>query len=340
MRWLYKLKIENGQWKMNKYLNLGNFNFIQKHITILELVLVLMILIFTGCFKQELPKWYKSQYQDNSKYMYATGEGKSKQAAINDALSFIASKISITINSTFLSQKGYYKSDNNKKSYENIKQIINAKIKDFHFYNYELINFAKVNKKYYVALKIDREKNAKLILQHAKEKLYEIKKDSLNNDYLVILKIYPKLIKKIDSVISNLYISKSLYPLPETQKTIKEAINLKNRLKQKLESIAFNIQNDYENIIHNSLSALNQKISKNGQILISSQTSTTKNKAANLYIYKINLEVTLKDKSTYNFNIKCAGKSISSYNIAKEFAVKECREKLKKSLKSILQIQP
>ncbi len=299
-------------------------------------IFLIMLIFITGCFNHQPPKWYVKEYSDTNRYIFATGEGKTKKEAINDALSYAASKLSVTINSTFESTKGYFNNPEN--SYESVKHTIISRVKNFNFYDYKIIKSIKNNDKYYILLQIDRKKNALIILEKAKETLKEIELKSQTDDKIEIIKTYPKLIKKLQKIISDIYISKSLYSSPETDKLLKKAINLKNSLEKKLKNITFNIKNDYKNILHDSLSSLNQKISTKG-IRSSIKVTGNKKKAAGLYIYKINSKITLEDKTTYTFEVTCAGKSISGFDIAKEFAIKECKKKIKKRLSSILQTQ-
>jgi len=299
---------------------------------------ILILFVFlTGCFNTQPPKWYIKEYGDTKNYIFATGEGKTKKSALNDALSYAASKLKVTINSTYESNKGYINSPEN--SYENVKQTIISRVENFSFYDYQIDKSKKIDGKYYVLIKIDREKNAKKILKNAQNRLKEIELHSKTNDKIEIVKKYPKLINENKKIISDIYISKSLYPSSWADELLQKAVNLKNILERRLNSVTFYVTNDYENTLHDSLSALNQKISNNG-IKINQNAKIRKNKAAGLYIYKINSTVTLKDKTSHTFEVKCAGKSVSGYEIAKEFAIKQCKEKIKKKLSSILQTRP
>ena len=300
----------------------------------MRLVLILF-LFFLGC-ATKAPKWYQKIYNEDSHFIYATGEGKNKQEAINQALNSAVSKIQITLTSEVNIQKILTKTQKSTKTYENISQNIKAYIPDVKIYSYKIIKSEK-KEKYYVLLGIDKIKNSNIIYEKSKEKIKEIDKTNIN-DKIFIIKNYPKYIKNLNQIISNLYFAYVMHPDEKIKNLIKRAENLKLLLKRKLQNIGFYIKNDYENIIKDSLTSLNLPIKKGIEIYQSHKTASQK--ILDYYIYTIYMNVILKDKRELSFNVICSGKSINGYEIAKSFALKECKRKVKEKLKTILQIHP
>ncbi len=294
-----------------------------------------LILVFIGCSTKP-PKWFFNPLNDTNEILYASSSGKTKEDAINNALNLAASKISIKINSIFISNKGYYKLNNHINTYSNVSKQITAQIKNFEFHNYKIIKIAKKDK-YYVLIAIDRIKNANFLYQKAFYNYLKLKQYLNIKDKLEILKSYPKAIKQINKNISNLYIAKSLYNFEKIDVLIQKYIKLKNQLTDKLNNITFTIKNDYQNIIKNSLSDLNLNLSNKG-IILNSSYSTKKYEINGYKIFIIKMNITMQDVKKINFTISCAGNSINNYDIAKNFAIIKCKEKLKEKIKEIIQI--
>ena len=297
--------------------------------------IVLLILIFIGCSTKP-PKWFFNTQSDTNTILFATASGKTKEDAINNALNLAASKISIKINSIFTSNKGYYKSNNKINTYSNVSNQITAQIKNFEFHSYKIIKIAKKDK-FYVLIAIDRVKNADFLYQKSFYNYLKLKQYLNIKDKLEILKSHPTVIKQIDNNLSTLYIAKSLYNFEKIDVLIQKYIKLKNQLTDKLNNITFKIKNDYQNIIKNSLSELNFNISNKGIIILSSYT-TKKYKINGYKIFLIKMHITMQDRNKIDFTISCAGNSINNYNIAKNFALMECKRKLKEKIKETIQI--
>ncbi|WP_457560493.1 LPP20 family lipoprotein [Caminibacter sp.] len=299
---------------------------------------LIIILLFLGCAKIEIPKWFNKVYNDDSQYIYATGEGRNLNTAVNSALSSAISKVEVTLNSKLTINKSLIKSENKIRTYENISQNIQTYIPKIKIYNYKIIKKAQ-NKKTYVLIAIPKIKNAEIIFKKSKEEFEYIKKLSNIKDKIFIIKNYPKLIKKTDEILSNLYFAYTMFPSPEIKKLINDVYKLKENLKTKLQNTGFKIKKECNDIIKQTLTNLNIPIVNNG-INIYCTEKDTKTKIMDYYIDTIKLNITLKNESLMNFDFICSGKSITSFNLAKSFALKECKKRLERKLKTILQIQP
>ncbi len=315
---------------------------------------IMIILILSGCSvndinvklnfskKSQPPAWYLQPKKDNAFYLYGTGSGRNRNEAINDALSFIASKVNVTINSTFETSKGVFQNNDHSDSYKQLRKETHSKIQNINFSDYNVVKEKNIDGHYFVLIKIDKEKNANLMYSKAKNDIESVKHYLNLNDKVKILKTYPALIKKIKQDIFNLYIAQTLADIKNVNKTIQYAIKLKNAFEQKLNTISINIntkQYKIASLAKDVLGKLNIPVSKNGiNMYLSYQQQN--NHIGSYYIATINLNTSLKDKTSINFSIHCGGKSITNLENAKSFALQDCKEKLKNKLAELFKKSP
>jgi hypothetical protein len=299
-----------------------------------KFLFVLIFLFVAGC-SQSVPQWVNAPAPDNQTYLYASAEGGSKKEAINEALSFIASKLQVNVSSIFESTKGYYETSNKKNYFQKVKNITISKIRDIPFINYEILKMKKTDDKYYVLIRINRRKNANFLIEKSKNELRELTPLLGIKDKIKILKIYPQAIKKLNETISNLYIAQTLYPSTEIKKLIILAIKLKNAFEEKLNGVSFFIvKSNFSNFLKEVFNSLNLNTSQKG-IKVYSHASYSYAKAAGYYVTTIRLLITLKDRTSYTISLTCSGNSISGFNLAKDFAIKNCERKIKTRLLKI-----
>ena len=139
-------------------------------------------LLFSGCsskkqvvaVKKELPSWFLTIQANNDSYIYGTGEGKTKEEAIANALSFMVSTLSVSIASDFQAntvvKEGYNSS--NKSTYTS---NIQSDVKKIRISNYELIESEELGfKKHIVMLRSD------------KKALFESLRSEIEQNFLLI----------------------------------------------------------------------------------------------------------------------------------------------------------
>jgi hypothetical protein len=284
--------------------------------------------------KPQPPAWYLQPVKDDNTYLYATGAGNSRQEAVNEALGFIASKVNVTVNSSFETSKGIFENGGHSDSYKQLRKKTSSKTQNINFADYNVIKEKNTGGKWYVLIRINKYKNAKLIYFKAVNDIEDIKHRLNLKDKIKILKTYPELIKKIKKDIFSLYSAQSLGNIKNINRTIQQAINLKNRLEQKLNTVGiYIITGDYKTAqaAKDVLSELNIPVSKNGIRLYLSLRQQNR-KIGSYYITTISLNAALKDRTSVNFSIKCGGKSVTGSENAKSFAIQDCKEKLKNKL--------
>ena len=285
----------------------------------MKIIYVLIFLFFSACSSNP-PEWYNKIYTDNQNFIYATGEGKTKEEAINSALANASAKIAIVVKSLYKSKKYSYKGDDTS-AYSNISIFdIQTKTNPITFTNYKILKIDKKDK-YYVLLKINRYKNAKYMCNN-------IEMDNINDENLNLFFNYKTIIKKLNNKIQKLKSINAIYPI--CKQKLQNAISLKNKIEKKYNNLTFNIYSNDSQIKDIISSILKIQSSKRGNIKIYSISKTTYKQIGNYKIAIINLNINIKSQNkSKNIAIKCAGSSIQDFHTAKELAYEQCKEKLK-----------
>jgi len=301
--------------------------------------LAIIVLLFIGCGSPDIPEWYTNHPQDNAKYIYSASEGMSKEDALNNALSLAASRVSVTVNSTFSTSKEYVQTDDKFSNFRQLSRQTTSKINNISFSDYSVLKMSHDDdsNKYYVLIRVDKVKNAKLYYSKAKSTVEEVKGALNVTDRVTVFKTYPKLIKKINKAIYNLYIVKSLYPVEGVDELIKEAEDIKKELVKKYSSISMRIVTRYrelKKILSQVFSQLNIPLSSKG-IRVSGKIHTTHKRVGMYYITIKDVNVIFRDKTYFQLNVTCGGKSVDSYTTADSFARKRCVEKIKTAIEKL-----
>jgi len=297
-----------------------------------------LVLALSGCMgSSAAPKWYSQHKQDNAQYIYGAGEGPTKMDAINNALSFAASKVSVTINSTFATSKQYIESNDESNMFRELSKQTTSKVKNIEFSDYNVVKSTKEGDKYYVLIKIDKAKNAQMLYNKAKNDINDIQQYLNIDDKVQILTKYPKLIARIKKDIYNLYTAQTLKNIPGINDTIKKAMKIKAELEQKLQSTSISIESSnskMKNILEDIFS--NMGYSLGSGVNVKADIRESRRQIGSYYLTTLSVYVTMKDKTSVQFGVKCAGKSVSDYNTAKEMALQSCKRKLEYKIKKIL----
>lgn len=299
-----------------------------------------LTLFLIGCSnKVNPPKWYNNPPISKNNYiLYGTGEGLTKQSAINYALNQIAAQIHTSISSEIYISKS--QSEHNKKINfsKTVEQTIKQKIENFNVYNYKIIKLKKIKNIYFTLVSVNKIELANILYKKNSDKLNSLKANFKNSDYFHKFKIAKNQIKIIKKeIIPSLYIS---YLLGK-----KEASNVINSAKQYLISLNYFINrfsisienNHYENLLNDLLTQNNIHISPKSQINISLKCKNKEFKYFDYYIYKLKCNLTINNKKNiiYSNEIKAAGKSLLNYQISKSLADIELKNKLKKILNQL-----
>ncbi|MDD2790059.1 MAG: LPP20 family lipoprotein [Sulfurimonas sp.] len=108
--------------------------------------------------KKEIPSWYVEIPQNEDKYIYGTGDGKNKEEAVANALSFMVSTLSVSIASEFEAETIVREGQNSSNQSTYINNV-RSDVKKIRISNYELMEMEEVGyKKVVVLVRSDRKK--------------------------------------------------------------------------------------------------------------------------------------------------------------------------------------
>lgn len=133
-----------------------------------KLILLLISFVFIACSNNELsvaanksneiPSWYLNPTLNSDVYLYGVGEGKTLQEAKNSALNDIASRLSVTINSTINQYKQSVSYNNSLGSYQkNITENINVEVKAIKFTNATIEQSQAAANSIFVLMKVSKQ---------------------------------------------------------------------------------------------------------------------------------------------------------------------------------------
>jgi len=286
--------------------------------------LFLIILIFlSACGSPEIPKWYVNTPKDNSLYFYATAEGYSKQNAIKNALNDIASRINVKISSNFVINKGIH----NEKTYNEIYQQINTQISNVSFNNYEILKTQKRDDKYYVLVRVNKQKLIKSLKTKTDLNLQNLKFDN-QTPIKKVISAY-KILNGLKKLKSDVFILESLGH--DINPYVIKIEKLENKAKTIITNTKFSVKaNRFKNATIEVLSRY-LTITPNSNNIISVNVTTKKFILFNNYIIKGEASVFIDKPYTVTF----LGKSVSNFKEAFNSAKSEYKKRLKKLARNI-----
>ena len=146
------------------------------------ILVVLLGVGFTACSsakrveiaQKSLPSWYENPPRSSGSELYAVGEGRSKKEAINNALSLLASTLSVSISSTFNAKTVVKEGRVNSSDATYINQT-QSEVKKIRITNYELLNAEQLGFKRFAVL-----------IGANKKSLFRGLKDALDQQFMLI----------------------------------------------------------------------------------------------------------------------------------------------------------
>ncbi len=306
------------------------------------LFVVLVILLFGGCFKNEVPlykypEWYINIQADTNNEFYAVGDGKTLQDATNVALNDVAARISISVESSYSS-----KTTLSGENYSNVSQReIKNSVKKIEFTNYQVLK-KELNpqQKYIVLIKV----NKALLASSMEEKiLNDIEKikgniNQVYNNTIQKISTFQKTKEDLVSIESAILILHTLDELSDTKKLLNKAEQLSKDCNIFLQGVKFKINTisgdgEYSSILS---SLITQKgfsvVSSNETIAITIKSTQQQIQSMENKILKgvVTIEAydSISNKKIGEETITVAGKSIGNFEQSKSFTLKDFENKL------------
>ncbi|MDF1876443.1 LPP20 family lipoprotein [Sulfurimonas sp. SAG-AH-194-L11] len=305
------------------------------------LVLVSITFILGGCGtpkpqvvvkEKSLPSWYTNPPLSNATELYALGEGRDKKEAIAEALSYMASTLSLSISSNYSaktevregrinSSDGVYKSD------------ITSQVQALRISSYEVLNAESLGFKHYaVLIKSNKEKLFKSMLHELDQKFKLIKsaQNSLKNaSALDKLFFYKTQKKNLQTLPNTLIVMNVLNPSFEGDEYIRKTQGISTAYQDIVQNISFSIfSNDLATNLKSAIAKgisekrLKIKMSK-GAMDFSIYVSNNIEKAQAYGFWLARSEITIKTKDYRGVivgsnTLQIIGQSSQSFAIAKQ----------------------
>ena len=312
-----------------------------KHNKLSILFIILIVpLLFLGCASNQpkplqYPTWYTKLYTDTNIILYATAEGYSEKEAIASALNDIASKISISVESSFTSTTQSSTDSYSKSSYQNIQN----NVKKIDFTSYTVLNKEKLpTGKYIVLVKVHKDILA-TSLQFKIENDIKKYKDIISNRYSNItskIKKYQQVSLEIKNSESSIYILQSLDNLLDAQSYFATLNDLTNKINSFNNEIQFSVSSngtgkEFKEELSSILTVKGFSIvTKNADVHLNLNVSKQELTSLGYKILKVVINLEAKDNNTIiaKEKIIVGGKSISNFNQANAFALQNFSHKI------------
>lgn len=314
--------------------------------------LVIPIFFYSGCFSQKevdprpqkvLPPWYVNPPQTTSSTLYATGEGEDGKDAVSNALSMMASTLSVSVASQFTSKKIVKEGTQN--SIDSIAtNEVQSDVKKIRIANYEVLNSQEYGfRKHIVLIKSDKQKLFDSLKDELEQKFRLIDGKIKQNSHNAIerLNIYKAAKTDIADVPNTLTVMNVLNASFSSKEYIDKIKSIEEGYDREISNISFSIESDEESknleaSLKEGLGLKKLKI-KNG----AGETHFKINIASNIQrassygftLARSAIEITVKDYKNSvvgSSKLNITGQSTQGYEIAKESVAIKLGEMIKK----------
>ena len=302
----------------------------------------IVTLLLAGCASKEVnivyPDWFHNA-RDDSRHFYAASVGHSKEEATIVALNEIASRVSVNTQSSFVSSTATTNEQGKAKRYDkNTNRQIRNQTKKIEFASYEILKTKKLqNDQYAVLISVDREANAKQMLEKISTKLTKLEQSTKQENAIMSLKMQKQAkIELQEKLLPSFFIASSIYSsnngLLDRINALQESIEqYKNKTKFYLQSDANN--QEYANILLDYLNSQGYVVElglQKNKLHILLTNKEQKIKSASNFVIKSTINIAIKEgnKSLKNSSVIASGISLSSYEQARSFAIGDFRKKL------------
>lgn len=151
---------------------------------------MLLPFLFVACSQNEpslssnkanaIPSWYLNPIPNSAQYLYGIGEGRTLQEAKNNALNDMASRLSVTINSSVSQYKQSVSYNNSLGSYQkNITENINVEVKAINFTNASIEQSHLATNSTFVLMKVSKQE-----LFQSYKTLFDLSEHTINSAVL------------------------------------------------------------------------------------------------------------------------------------------------------------
>ena len=284
-----------------------------KKITTL-VVLFLGILTLIGCGgskpqievqEKRLPVWYTNPPQSDTTTLYALGEGKDKQEAIANALNYMASTLSVSIESTYNAKTTVREGTVANSSDAVYKSDITSTVHKIRISNYQVIEEENLGfKRYAVLVRSDKAKMFASLKQEIDQQiaLYKSKERNLkSSEPIHLYALYKDANERLKDLPSTLVVMKELNSSFDTSRYLATIEYVQKQYILYKNNISF--------LVRSNVDGLGTPITK----ALSAQGFKIKNTTSKMH-YNIFVEASIKKAKSYGFTLARAQIEIKTKN--------------------------
>lgn len=310
---------------------------------------LLFALLFGGCgsskkleispVKNTIPDWYQNPPLSDTRTLYAVGEGKDKQEAIANALSYMASTLSVSIKSSYrakttvregsvTTQEGVYNSD------------IASDVKKIRISNYDVIESETLGfKKVAVLVRSDKTRLFNSLQQELDQMitLAESKEKNLKDDPLGKYLFYKELKKQFRNVPNTLIVMKELRNSFDNAKYLRTLSSIDKKYNYYQSHISFSVRSNISNLhtpVEKALSKRSFQVKatrSNMHYTITIDTSVSKANAYGFTLARAELHILTKNARGVIIAsnvVHLTGQSSQGYKVALQDLVRQFSDKI------------
>lgn len=311
------------------------------YIRLLIISLAFSLFFLSGCSTQKrvvvaekkvTPSWYEHPPKSSSSELYATGNGRDKQSAITDALTQMASTLSVFVSSKFSAKTVVREGSVNSSSSLYIDESL-SEVKNIRISNYELLESQNLGFKNYIVLVKSNKKKLFLSMKKEIEQNFEMieqeKKSVVHFNMIKQLSFYKKSKKSLKLLPNTLLVMSELNTTFDTKRYLSKAQVINAEYEELLSSITFSINSNSQakNLIAPIAKGISNKkfkiINSSGKnhFTIMIKSDIQRAHSYGFFLARSAITITIKDSTNAvigSNKLNIAGQSSQSFAIAKE----------------------
>ncbi|MBA1437806.1 MAG: LPP20 family lipoprotein [Epsilonproteobacteria bacterium] len=313
-------------------------------------ILALVVSFLTGCGgaskdvmlepKKELPSWYTNPPQSTATTLYALGEGKDKQEAITNALNYLASTLSVSIESTY-NAKTVVKEGRVEENNAEYRSDVTSEVQKIRIGNYQVVQAKQLGFKRYAVL---IESNKQRLLQSLKQELEQtmqiyraMEQDLRSDDALSHYIFYKKARQKLQNLPRTLLIMQELESSFDANRYLEKVKYVNEKYSYYKNNITFLVRSNIDNMDAPLAKAITQQgfrirnLPNKMHYTVHVSTSVSKAKAYGFTLARAEVHIKTKNYKgvvVASNVLNLVGQSTQGYNVAMQDLVRKFDQKI------------
>jgi len=307
-------------------------------------ILLSLLLFLTACGSAKkmvvvapkaAPSWYSHPPLSNATYLYAVGDGKSKQEALSNALAALLATLSVSISSKYSAKTVIKEGTHHNSSEATYINKTESEVKKIRITNYKVLESYKFGFKHYsVLVEVEREKFFRSLKKELTQQFMRLQtkeKNLIKANALQRVHFYKEALDSLNDLQNRLNVMSVLQPDFQSDSFIKRYLQIQKRYDRVRNSISFWVVSNVSAFVPVIAKGLTQKSfvvsqhRRKNHFKISLHADIVRAEAYGIILARANVVIKTKDSKgnilgSNSFNL--IGRSSQSYSIAKQDLVK------------------